>query len=371
MTPENMIRNLLSGKYGNYSQELYGAFYKGFPIENLRPLLTSDEPEAVSTGSYLVYELGAIARPLVKEIAALLDNPEPQVRSDAIIALRECAGKEDGLALGNIFLKLDDPDPFVRRGAMGYVRYSSVWQLKIAITEAGRMRPSTIFGEFSKNPLRYIRASKDQLEKLITNPNSIARRFGVGIACRAKLVIDKNYLDVADNCDDEEGLEFVRFTREQAFPRYAIYANIENISPSLSFVKHFNKRKKFNDRHNKDMMQIYYESSADPKYLRDLFITDPDEDDFQNRSFELENCQDEFISHNKYKIVQKLMQLERGVFYPFSEIAYDDNNAFPNIEVCRIDYSGEAAEEIGYVSIILKDESQWQTKTIYTSIEDT
>ena len=93
----------MTGKETEFSEELCSAFWNGFPNENLRPMLVSNNPEILSLAAYLIYELGAKVRCLLDDIIPLLGNEDPQIRASAVIALGECATKFDTIALGRFW----------------------------------------------------------------------------------------------------------------------------------------------------------------------------------------------------------------------------------------------------------------------------
>jgi hypothetical protein len=208
MSPEEMIALVMAGDERCFGQELYGAFRKGFPIENLRPMLRSSDPEILGFGSYLVYELGARARGVIDDIVPLLESEYPQVRSDAMIALMGCATRFEGTALGKIICLLDDPDPFVQRGAMRFVQNCEDSQLAAGVFHASRHNPGTVFEDLPpflgmKWP-GHGNISVKGMAKLLSHESPVAKRFGVGLAARPRMVVDDSLLEIAYKYDDEE-----------------------------------------------------------------------------------------------------------------------------------------------------------------------
>ncbi len=229
MTPKKMISLLLSDGYEGkcYSKELYGAFLNGFPLENLRRLLLCDNYEAVTTGAYLVYELGWLVHPLVREIEGLLDHEDSQVRFDAIYALGECTTPSDGNALGRVLLLLDDPTPFVQRGVIMFIRSSDYWQLSIAVRVAAKMRPGTAFATVIATSIRGGRIfDSAKLKVLVSHKDPVVRRFAAGMATRPRLIVDEDFLDIAAACNDEEGIHAIDWARQKALPTYATQARL-------------------------------------------------------------------------------------------------------------------------------------------------
>jgi hypothetical protein len=216
MSPENMIEQVLAGG-DDYELlwNLIGAVRDGFSIEKMRPLLSSDDPRVTAIAAYLAYELGAEMQPLLGELIPLADHPEPQCRSDIVHALIECAGPNDLDALSRIMLASDDPEPFIHRAAIQFVIVADGRSLANAVSEAVKRYPGTPFedifvllrnggkGHFFPD---WGRIGKGKLRQFIQHPAPIVRRFGVGLAARPKLVVDAEFLEIARDCHDAEGL---------------------------------------------------------------------------------------------------------------------------------------------------------------------
>ena len=208
----------MSGKGSDFSQELCSAFWKGFPIENLRPLILAKDPDILSLGAYLIYELGAKVRPLIDDIIPLLDNSEPEIRANAIIALEECATKFDNFALGKIIELLGDPDSFVQRIAMRFVQSCERSLLQAGVLNAARRNPDTIFDMIPIALFRRGRSvpvSADTLRMLLSHSHPVAQRFGVGLATRPRQIVDEGFIDLAEQIEDRECRNLVRWARER------------------------------------------------------------------------------------------------------------------------------------------------------------
>lgn len=226
-----MIALVLSGDERCFGQELYGAFRRGFPIENLRPLLRSSEPETLGLGSYLVYELGGRARGVIDDIVPLLESEYPQVRSNAIIALMGCATRFEGTALGNVISLLDDPEPFVQRGAMRFVQNCEDSQLHAGVFHAARLNPGTVFEDFPsflgmKWP-DHGNISAKSMAKLLSHESPIVKRFGVGLAARPRKVVDEGLLEIAYQYDDEECRLVLDSARSRPTPVGAVVMRLQ------------------------------------------------------------------------------------------------------------------------------------------------
>ena len=215
---------------GVLSNNLLSAFHQGHPIEKLRPLLQSQSEPVLSTAAFLATELGWVVHPFVAEIVNLLDQPGAGIRFDAIQTLSRCTTPDDGWALGRVLQLLDDPDDFVRGGAMWFIRVSSRWQLKAALDNVARQRPDTVFSELRNMYFGCARQiSADTIGAFIKHPHPVARRIGVGLAARPRLIVDETLLSIAEASEDEEIRDRASEFRAWILPPWAI--------PSSAFVE--------------------------------------------------------------------------------------------------------------------------------------
>jgi len=236
MSPENMIERVLAGG-GDYDLlwDLIRAIRNGFPVENLRPMLTSDDERVTATAAYLAYEIGSEMRPVLNELIPLAEHPGAQWRSDIIIAMTECVGPDDLDALSRIMLAFDDPDPFLHRAAIRFVIMAGSRSLANAISEAAKRYPGTpfedIYSLLRNGAGRYFSPDwsaidEGKLREFIEHPAPVVRRFGAGLAARPKLVVDVELLEIARNCEDEEALRILDHIMWSPMPTEARLAKI-------------------------------------------------------------------------------------------------------------------------------------------------
>ena len=100
-------------RHGVLSNELLREFHRGYSLNELRKLIRSDNPVLVATGAFITDELGVKCRPLLDDLAPLLNNPMKGVRLDAL----SCALwslPQHGCLLAKAIALLDDPEEGVR-----------------------------------------------------------------------------------------------------------------------------------------------------------------------------------------------------------------------------------------------------------------
>ncbi len=122
---------LCAGGDDSSANELLTAAFRGYPVENLRRLLHSDEETAVRAGAWILSELADRAAPMMADIVALLGHPLRYVRFFALDAVLGSARAtaEDGAAVATAIGLIDDPDDAVRWKALTFLAWASVDQL--------------------------------------------------------------------------------------------------------------------------------------------------------------------------------------------------------------------------------------------------
>ncbi|RWP75463.1 hypothetical protein [Mesorhizobium sp.] len=209
---------------------LQSEFHKGFPLENLRPLLTSDNLHTQAAAAYLVAEANSKMsykmNCVVAEIAGLLDSKIVRIRFDAIEALLGCTTPDDGAILGRVMLKLDDEVFGVRSKVAEFIRFAERWQLRLAVENAAALCPDSAFPILAKAHGQYLNATTKTVRWLLDHPNPLVRRFGAAVAVRPRSVVDEQFLAMAEASHDADVREFAAASyRIQLTPIYAVWSS--------------------------------------------------------------------------------------------------------------------------------------------------
>jgi HEAT repeats len=227
MTPDEMIERLLrpssDADGGVVANELLAAFCRDYPIENLRKLFV---PATTGYAAFLASELGQKVRPLLREVAELLEDGTPRVRGDAIEAISLCTTWEDGWAIAKIVRMLGDPHEGVRWMACRALRYMESSQVLAGLEYLRESEPTSIFASFKNAFLaqeRWPERASATLGKLLTHEDAIARRFGVAMAVRPRLFIDPALIALATTTKDAEVLKVVREATDAPLPPWAVW----------------------------------------------------------------------------------------------------------------------------------------------------
>ncbi|MER9892369.1 hypothetical protein NKJ40_09710 [Mesorhizobium sp. M0119] len=210
---------------------LQSEFNKGFPLENLRPLLTSDNLYTQAAAAYLVAEANSKMsykmNCVVAEIADLLDSESSGIRFDAIEALLGCTTPADGAVLGRLMLRLDDEHAGVRWRVVQFICLAERWQLRLAVENAATLRPDSAFKTLVNAYGQYNMPSAKDLPRLLANPDAVLRRFAAAVAIRPRQVIIERFVAIVEQSDDAEIRKIAADCREGYLrPIYAIEPSV-------------------------------------------------------------------------------------------------------------------------------------------------
>lgn len=182
-------------------------FQSGAPLEYLRPLLLSDDPQIASSAAWIASELGSEGQPLLDVVVDLLDHPDKRVRFWVTDCILLWADSASGKAVARVIALLDDPEKAVRWKAMGFVRRAAKDQLEAALDWFSANEPESP----QVSGLRWFLSDTAQdaaaVEKMIQHPVTEMRKYGAVAA--AKIASrDRHPLTVAASSEDEDIVDF-------------------------------------------------------------------------------------------------------------------------------------------------------------------
>lgn len=200
MHPDSTAADLLSN-------DLLREFHRGYPIDNLRSLLHSAEPEIVIIGAWIASELGEKGSPLLADVLPLLHHAARKVRFSAIDCVLVWAGKSDGPALASALELIDDPEPTIRWKAMDFLFRASPEQLEASLSHLLRTAASShhirgiewLLSSKSEDPAAIVRVLQSQ--------DPLLRKYAVAAAARLS-GRNREPLLYAASVDDPDVKEF-------------------------------------------------------------------------------------------------------------------------------------------------------------------
>ncbi|MEZ7126527.1 hypothetical protein ACBR40_14455 [Nonomuraea sp. AD125B] len=186
---------------GSAANDLLEEVFAGYPVDNLRRLLSSDAEKVVRTGAWLLSELGELAAPLADELPALLASPLRQVRFFAVETVLN-AGDADGPLAARALALVRDGDDAVR------------WKVLSFLAEAGTEQLAAGAEALEDAELKELTEWLVRLDTEEIDPREVvarleggdrtARMFAAAAAARLSDEEDTNLLAHAATAEDEE-----------------------------------------------------------------------------------------------------------------------------------------------------------------------
>jgi hypothetical protein len=207
---EEIIKELTSNPEtaddGLLINELLQQFQDGVPLEYLRPLLLSSNPQLANSGAWIASELGVQGKPLLDVVASLLGHPDKRVRFWSIDCVLLWAGTFNGRELATTVRLLGDPEKAVRWKAMSFLSRASTQQLASALTWLLKEEPEST----DAHGLQWLLGAENDsraIEAMLVSPEPQMRKYAAAAAAR---VAAKNQhpLSIASSSHDTEVAEF-------------------------------------------------------------------------------------------------------------------------------------------------------------------
>ena len=196
-----------SSHAGSWMCDLVAEFHRGYPLDNLRPLLLNSSAEIVKAGAWIASELGEKGRPLLNDLSPLLDHPDSKVRFSAVDCILLWADSSKSLELAKTVSLIEDGAPRVRWKVMDFLSRASPEQLGAALTyfQATNPRSKHIQG------LRLLLGSGTDISARATaalnDADQLMRKYGVVLA-RRFATSNKEPLLYAASIDDPDVKDF-------------------------------------------------------------------------------------------------------------------------------------------------------------------
>ncbi|MED7929032.1 hypothetical protein SMD20_32620 [Nonomuraea sp. LP-02] len=186
---------------GPAANDLLEEVFAGYPVDNLRRLLRSDEEKVVRTAAWLLSELGELAAPLADELPALLASPLRQVRFFAVEAVLN-AGDTDGPLAARALALVRDGDDAVRWKVISFLAAAETEQL----AAGAEALEDAELKELTEWLVRLDTEEVDPREVVarLEGGDRTARMFAAAAAARLSDEEDTNLLAHAATAEDEE-----------------------------------------------------------------------------------------------------------------------------------------------------------------------
>lgn len=203
-----ILANPSAAEVGVLANDLLDEYHRGYPLENLRPLLAHSDQNVVETGAWIASELGSRGSSLLGDVAHLLSHVRRNVKFDVIDCVLLWADSYHGDLLASAVKLLNDPDSPVRWKAMDFLSSASRSQLEAALARLEATEPNSS----SVAPgVRWLLAREAEdptkVKAALQSGDATLRMFAV-VAARRIASFDVQPLRYAASLDDQDVKRF-------------------------------------------------------------------------------------------------------------------------------------------------------------------
>lgn len=202
---------------GKASNDLLKEFFRGYPLENLLPLLRSEDDEVVRSGAFIAGELGEKARPLLAELVRLLGHQDGWVRSDMLTAVGLAATSGDGEALAQAIALVNHSDGGTRSKALDLLTWLD--RARLAVAEGHLSDPETADCLCWLLSVEESPTAASEIQAMLTSEGRLPRWFA-GVAAVRRYQRSPDLLRQTVESNDEELRSFAE-SRLQMFEEKA------------------------------------------------------------------------------------------------------------------------------------------------------
>jgi HEAT repeat protein len=162
--------------------DLLTEFRRGYPIENLRPFLYSENQDLLTIGAWIANEVGEPGRPILPDVFPLLRHPSRKVRFYIIDCILLWA--TDGAELSAVTGLLDDPESSVRWKAMDFLSLATRDQLELALSHLEEVEPNSGHVRGLRWLLSPEASDANRVKAGLQDKNALIRKYAVVAATR-------------------------------------------------------------------------------------------------------------------------------------------------------------------------------------------
>lgn len=207
---KHLIERITDGpqnpRVGVLANELLREFHRGYPLDDLRKLLSSSDENVVKTAVWIVSELGEKSRPLLGDVVHLLKHPSQKIRFWALDCLFWTL-PENGCDLAEAFELLDDPESGIRWKVLDILSRLSPEQIEAARdclerrgSDSSHLRGLKVLSIGVQNP--------DFIMTSLLSQDSIIRKYALVAAVRARKQCPE-LLEYASTIEDDDIKKFL------------------------------------------------------------------------------------------------------------------------------------------------------------------
>ena len=162
--------------------DLLSEFHRGYPLDNLRPLLHSKDQNVVKIGAWIASELGEKGHLLLPDVLPLIHHPASNVRFSIIDCI--LLWGTDGAQLSAVTDLLDDPDGGVRWKAMDFLSRARRDQLQTMLSYFEARKPQSWHARGLRWLLSPDASEVAKVKVCLMDKNALIRKYGAVAATR-------------------------------------------------------------------------------------------------------------------------------------------------------------------------------------------
>jgi hypothetical protein len=204
---QRLVEEPLSPRAEVMMNDLLSEFHRGYPLENLRPLLHSRDPNVVNVGAWIASELGEKGFPLLPDVLPLIHHPAKNVRFSIIDCILLWA--TDGAELSAVADLVNDPESGVRWKAMDFLSRATRDQLQAALSHLAEVEPNSTHVQGLQWLLGPDASDADTVKAALQNESALLRKYAVVAASRMSKA-DREPLSYAASVKDPDVQNFAK-----------------------------------------------------------------------------------------------------------------------------------------------------------------
>jgi hypothetical protein len=193
-------------RVGTLSNELLREFHRGYPLDDLRQLLKSNDEQLVAIAAWITSELGANCRPLLPDVVPLLTHPMQRIRYWALDSLFWTL-PQNGCDLAHAVRLLRDSEEGIRRKVLDLLFRLSNEQIEAAY----QCKQEGVLESSLRDGLGWLLSADSlvptKVESVLRGRDSTLRKFGAVAAARLRKTHAEPLL-YASTMDDADAREF-------------------------------------------------------------------------------------------------------------------------------------------------------------------
>lgn len=194
-------------RVGALQNRLLREYQRGYPLENLLPLLHSNDERSVYTGMFVASELGMKGKPLLNDVFPHLKDPDKWIKGMTLDCILMWAEPSNRVELGSGVGVLEDAEPANRWSAMNYLALLPREKLQGALSYWEATNPASAHSHGLRWLLSGDATSPERVIAALQDKDRVMRMYGVVAAARMS-THNKEPLLCASRIDDPDVKHF-------------------------------------------------------------------------------------------------------------------------------------------------------------------